>query len=52
MNKKIPLERLREISRQRSTHNVDAEPGLRIELDAGTQRRLAPEWPIRSSLWL
>lgn len=52
MNKKIPLERLREISRQRSTHNVDADPGLRVELDAGTQRRLAPEWPIRSSLWL
>jgi len=52
MGKKITLERLREISRQRPTHNVDAEPGRGVEPGAGTQRRLAPEWPIRSSLWL
>jgi hypothetical protein len=52
MSKKIPLERLREISRQRSTPKVDSEPGSGVEPGAGTQRRLAPEWPIRSSLWL
>lgn len=52
MSKKIPLERLREISRQRSIHHVDADPSRRVEIDAGTQPPLAAEWPIRSSLWL
>lgn len=52
MSKKIPLERLREISRQRSIYNVDADPDRSVEADAVAQGRLAAEWPIRSSLWL
>ena len=52
MSKKIPLERPREISRQRAMHKVDADPGRGVEINADTQGRLAAEWPIRSSLWL
>jgi hypothetical protein len=52
MSKKTPLERLCEMSRQRPIHNVDADPGRNAELDTGTQRRLAADGPIRSSLWL
>lgn len=51
MSKKVRLERLREISKQRSVRTLHGE---NRDVEAGTDSGapLEDEWPIRSSLWL
>lgn len=51
MSKKIPLERLRHISKQRSIRSQEIAPDPATEPGHQAQP-LAAEWPIRSSLWL
>lgn len=52
MSKRVPLERLREISRQRSILTADAGRDSPLDPNAESQRRITAEWPVRSSLWL
>lgn len=52
MSKKIPLDRLREISKQRSIRSTTLQEWPVDERSSEDPGSLEAEWPIRSSVWL